>query len=129
VLSLYKESKMYRIGKPKVALIPIGRPKKLSFKSKPVKIESKLWQGFTALVCYTHIEDLKPILEEVGARDYFLLDEERFISYQNLSDPIAMKDVQGIVKDKQIHLVDKERAKKEDFYLWDKDYNMYWILR
>lgn len=120
---------MHRVGKPKAALIYTNRPKQLSFKRKPVKVESKLWRGATALVSYKDLDEIKPMLEEVGTNEYFLLDEERFISYQNLSDPVATKEVNEKLKNKQLVSADEYTAKKSDFYLFDNQAETFWILR
>jgi len=120
---------MNRVSFPKVALISYSRPKKLSFNFKLVHIISDLYKGRAALVPFKEIEELKPKMEEMGATDFFLLDEQRFLNYQNLHDAEMTKEIQSLVKDKQIVSTSMDMAKKSKFSIHDIDKDAYWTLR
>jgi len=119
---------MHRINKPKVILIPVSRLQKLTFISKLVKLKSEHWSGELALAAYNNSDEIKPMLQELGATDYFLIDKERFISYVNLHDPDLMKKMKKGLADKRIKFDTAHNAKKEDFMIYDVTYDTYWTL-
>lgn len=119
---------MHRVGLPKVAIITLDRPKKLNFTHKVVRISSDFYRGSAALIAYKDFSDVAKYVKEVGANDYFLLDEERFISYVNESEPTIMKNIQEKLKDKKVIDSSKHLAEKSTFHIFDTMFETYWIL-
>ena len=119
---------MHRVGLPKVALITMNKPKKLSFPFKIVSIFSEHMETKAALVAYKNLEELKTYIREVDSSDYFLLDEERFITYINESDVNLMKKIQNSVKNRRVKSSSEESAKKSSFHIFDNMFKTYWTI-
>lgn len=117
---------MHRVGLPKVALIPVSRPRKIDWIGKPIKItDGDFCRSRGVLVAYKNIDEILDKAREVDASFFYTVDEQRFLHFHNISDG----EKRSFLENKLIrHTSDKESAERSSFYVYDINYDTYWSI-